>query len=325
MRWLLHAPSFWPEHRDPWAWQRALRLLAQHTPLPGPWPCWEEHLKGQLPRRTVPGLYGLKESPKPPTILGVGFLVATEEGWVLEDATQPLLESDREVFQEGLAAWLVRRSVWLRLALRGLAMGSWSFSRGVEVLQSNRHLCIGTDLSLPEKALDALPSPDVLLGELATEDVKSIETRTPLVSLSALHSPLYLLHALGWLNQEGKPALPDHLVETLALESPASMLLRITYETADGSGFVPFNQMLRRFWSAWYGTKPNGSLGSWGDRIFQQAFDSGSIEVDAWGPGQPRHGRGFMGDRERKLVRWTIHDDFTLTQETNDPETERKS
>jgi hypothetical protein len=47
--------------------------------------------------------------------------------------------------------------------------------------------------------------------------------------------------------------------------------------------------------------------------------------VEAWGPGQPRHGRGFLGDRERKLVRWTIHDDFSLAQETNDPETERQS
>ena len=319
MKWFLHAPSFWPEHRDPWAWQRALRLLAKHTPLPSPWPCWDEYLKGQLSRRSVPGLYGLKESPAPPTILGVGFLVATDQGWVLEESAQPLLEAGREAFQEELADWLVRRSVWLRLALRGLAVGSWSFPMGVGVLQSNRHLRIGIDLVLPEKVLGAL-SPDVLLGELATESVKSIQTKASLASLSALHSPLYLLHALGWLNQEGKPVLPDHLAETLALESPALMLRRITGEVADGSGFVPFHQVLRRFWAAWYGTQPNGNLGTWGDQTFQQAFDTGSIEVDAWGPGQPRHGRGFLGDRERKLVRWTIHDDFRLSQETNDSE-----
>jgi hypothetical protein len=32
--------------------------------------------------------------------------------------------------------------------------------------------------------------------------------------------------------------------------------------------------------------------------------------VHEWAPGQPRHGRGLFGDRDRKLVRWTVHDDF---------------
>lgn len=324
MKWFLHTPSFWPEQRDPWAWQRVLRLLSKHTPLPAPWPCWEEHLKGLISRRAVSGLYGLKEAPAPPTLLGAGFLVATSEGWVLEDATQALLEADREGFQEELADWLVRRSAWLRLALRGIAAGSWSFPVGFEVLRSYRHLRIETDLRVPKNALDILPSPNVLLGELAAEDVQVIETKASLTSLSALHSPLYLLHSLGWLTKEGRLSLPDRLAETLSIESPASILRRITKEAADRAGFVAFHQVLHRFWSAWHGSKPNGTIGSWGDRIFQQAFDSGSIEVEAWLPGQPRHGRGFLGDRERKLVRWIIHDDFTLTQ-TNDPETERRS
>ena len=31
----------------------------------------------------------------------------------------------------------------------------------------------------------------------------------------------------------------------------------------------------------------------------------GTIEVQEWAPGQPRHGRGLHGARDRKLVRWT--------------------
>lgn len=325
MTWYLSQPSFWPEHRDPWAWQRCLRVLVEHTPLPAPRPCWEKWLKDMIPRRSIPGLYGLRKHPTPASILGAGFLVATDDGWIVEETAIPLLEANRPAFQEELARWLIRRSAWLRLVLHGLSQGTWSFPRGVGVLQSNSHLRIGKDLRYPTGALQTLLSPEILLGEMYAETIQSIETTVPFVTLSALHGPLSLLHALGWLDQAGQLHLPDDIATTLSTVSPALLLRNMTQEESDSRGFVVFSRIAGRLWSAWYGTKPNGSLGSWADQVFNQAIQQGSIEVEAWEAGQPRHGRGFLGDLTQKRVRWVVHDDFKITIPEEHPQTGRKS
>jgi hypothetical protein len=313
MTWQLLRPSFWPEPRDPWAWQRALLTLAALGPIPDPRPCWEGILHDTLSRRSVVGLYGLRPQPMPPTIHGVGFLEHTDSGWVLAPGTAGVVQEGRSDFQAGLAEILVRRSAWVRLALMELAAGRWILPRGAAGLGAHRQMRVGTDLVVPSTALRNLPDTALLLGDLSPNQVGTIHTTVAVSALSALHAPLYLLHATGWLDNAGRPRLPDALAAGLGLESPAAALRRIAAEEQDAQGFVPLARVAQRLRSAICGNGHADDLAAWTDGVIGGAIQTGAIEVHAWAPGQPRHGRGLYGDRDRKRARWTVHDDLQIT------------
>ena len=318
MTWLLLRPSFWPEPRDPWSWQRTLRTLAAAAPVPDPTPCWDQTLRKALSRRSVAGLYGLRPTPMPPTVLGVGLLQRADNGWVLDPGAASLIDLHRSDFQAGLAEVLVRRSAWVRLALVELAAGRWTLPRGVVPLRARRQMRVGDDLMVPRSALRKLPDAAQLLGDSSIEQADSIETTVGVAALSALHAPLYLLHAMGWLDHAGRPRLPDDLAASLGLESPAAALRRIAAEEQDAGGFVPVARVAERLRSAVGNNGRSDDLAAWTDAVIGGAVEAGTIEVHAWAPGLPRHGRGLYGDRDRKLVRWTVHDDLRLTAPTTD-------
>lgn len=115
------------------------------------------------------------------------------------------------------------------------------------------------------------------------------------------------------LSENGEPVLPPDIAHELLPPTPAALLRRITREEADPAGFVPLERVASRLANGWLVLEVYAGH-EWSDRVFGRAFDAGTIEVHEWAPGQPRHGRGFLGDRSRKLVRWTIHDDFTLSR-----------
>lgn len=320
MNWVLARPSFWPEPRDPWVWQRALQSIAAAAPVPDPRPCWRQVLGGALSRRSVAGLYGPRQKPAPATVLGVGLLEFVEDGWRLSPVGEGLAGLDREQFQAELAATLVRQSGWVRLALIGLASGRWTLPRGAAPLRARRQMRLHDDLVVAPDALEPLPKAQRLLGDLHHENMSAVGANVRPEALSALHSPLYLLHALGWLDEGGRPRLPDDLAASLAIESPAAALRRIAGEEQDARGFVPVERVSARLRAALFaevddasddGAPANG-LAAWTDQTIGGAIESGAIEVHAWAPGQPRHGRGLYGDRDRKLVRWTVHDDLQI-------------
>ena len=131
MKIQLAPPSFWPEPRDPSAWQRVLRTLAADEPIADPRPCWEKRLEGTISRRSVPGLYGLRVKPAPALVIGCGLL------------------------------------------------------------------------TFDENDLKQLPDARVLLGDQWCDGIGVVETTAKPKSLAALASPLYLLHAMKWLSNDG--------------------------------------------------------------------------------------------------------------------------
>lgn len=308
----LAKPSFWSESRDPGAWQRSLRRLAALAPVPDPRPCWEKHLVGRFSRRSIPGLYGLRLVPQPATVIGTGFLRHTGEGWVPDEAALSIMDLGPQDYPEALARHLVRRSPWVRLALLGLQMGSWWFPRGLTSLFNRSPLLISRDLEVGGDQLDLRLDPSRILGDQTDPAITAISTRTSAKSLSPLHAPLYLLRVVGWLDGGGRPTLPDDLAASLGQETPAAILRRLTLEMADRAGFVPLSPIVLKLWHELYGAKEPPEPALWQDRIIGTALASGSIEVHTWAPGQPRHGRGLFGERERKLVRWTIHNNFSV-------------
>lgn len=313
---VLTQPSFWPEPKDPWSWQRALAELASLPCIPDPRPCWEEVLRARLPRRSIPGLYGIRQYPKPGIVLGAGLLQHNAEGWVITDEARELIALDREAFKFRLAELLIRRSAWLRLSLLNCVSGHWSLPHGSKPLKVQRRMRIGKDLLIAEGNLHKLPPPRTLLGGLFTPEISEVRSTVRPAALCALHSPLYLLYALGWLTDTGEVRLPDSISTALFPESSAARLRRITSEEQDVAGFVSLAKVAHRLWSELdSGAKPK-SIAAWTDITIGQAIETGTIEVLAWAPGQPRHGRGLYGDRDRKLVKWVIHDDFIVRQES---------
>lgn len=306
MSTLLGRPSFWTEPRDPWAWQRALRAIGEQ-PVADPTPCWESCLRGVLPRSAVAGLYGWKRKPQPGAVLGAGLLLAADGGWSLAPASLPLLDAARDDFPPMLADWLLRRSFWVRLALRRLGEGRWELPDGVAPLRAR---AIRVDIDLQVDTHDMSRCYELRLGSWAPE-VGLVRMRRHV--LTALHAPLHLLLSLGMLSEDGRLILPAEIADDLLPPTPAALLRRITREEADPSGFVPLERVASRLGVGWLRVEVYAGH-AWSDRVFGRAFDTGAIEVHEWAPGQPRHGRGFLGDRSRKLVRWTIHDDFTLSR-----------
>ncbi|MBL9106389.1 MAG: hypothetical protein JNL82_36035 [Myxococcales bacterium] len=306
MTGVLARPAFWTEPRDPWAWQRALRRVAEIGGVPDPWPAWEGPLRELLPRRAVQGLYGWKTVPSPGTWLGTGFLSWDGQRWSIHPDARVLVDVDRKDFERALACWLVARSPWVRLLLTRLSTRAWTLPRGTAPLHAARALRVPEDLDVGVKRFRVtLPRTDSGVGHALRVDVQDR-------ALAPLHAPLYLLHALGWLDAVGRPTLPTDLRVVLLPDAPSELLRRVSVAEADARGFVPLERAARGLWAALHGKEEPSDLAAWSDAVFGAAVARGTIEVHEWAPGQPRHGRGHLGDRDRKLVRWTIHDDFDI-------------
>lgn len=306
MTGLLARPAFWTEPRDPWAWQRALRRVAELGGVPDPWPAWEGPLRELLPRRAIPGLYGWKETPAPGTWLGSGLLVGHGARWVVHPEARPLLDAERASFDRELGRWLVTRSPWVRLALARLSTRAWTLPRGAAPLHAARALRVGEDLEVGAGRVRARLTP------AASGVGRSLRVDVEARALAPLQAPLYLLHALCWLDSSGRPTLPADLRAALLADAPAALLKRVSEAEADARGFVALEAAARGLWAALHADAAPPDLAGWCDAVFGAAIARGTIEVLEWAPGQPRHGRGLLGDRDRKLVRWTIHDDFAL-------------
>ena len=312
MKLQLAPPSFWPEPRDPGMWLRVLRTLADHEPINDPRPCWETRLQGVISRRSVPGLYGIRWKPAPALVIGCGFLTHKESGWYLDDAARPLLELKGEAFQQALANWIVRHSPWVRLTIIRLREGTWRFKTGTSQLPATRSLRIGVDLIVESNSLELLPDARQLLGDQWREEITSVQTTANIKTLASLTSPLYLLRALNWLSSNGTISLPPELAAHVGGQTPAATLRRIGTELGDAAGFVAVEPAMRELWCSLHGSRVLSDLAAWQDVVISRAIDSGAIEVHQWAPGQPRHGRGFLGDRNRKLVKWSVHDNFVI-------------
>ena len=343
----LARPSFWPEPRAPEAWLRALaelnRLLIQTNPpaLAGPWPTWQRHLSRLLSRRSVPGLFGLESQGPHPHLWGVGFLRVSTGG-----ATWTMAEEAEEVlgpWRNGRAAdalraliiHLLRRSAWLRLLLLHLASGRWQLSGWDRLRQGNDRLRVGVHLRFPEgqspedwfvgMEVDCLGPWQAHLAEACGHQdfqlaAPQAAEQSEEFSWSPLQGPLYLLDSMGWLTGDGRLRLPDdlagdpHLATLLPPgDAPARWLREATSALADVRGFAPVEAVLRALAGRAGGPDPSDAarFRDWADVLLGQAIEAGAIEVQAAEPGQARHGRGLLGDRQRRLVRWQVHDDFS--------------
>ena len=368
--------SFWPESRDPEAWLRALVTLAGAAERSGtrswtsPRALANTVLRGRLSRRGIPGLFGLgvprlrdrervaegrvrvdgetpttvgKWETHPGILHGVGLLEmnADRSVWQLSTDAQNLLTAwqakDHGQAMEQLALWLLRRSVWLRLAVLKLQSGAWQLVRWDKLKASNGQLRVGETLLLGN---DADPGAwlsgieETALGDwwpqLSHETPVTVRVHAPKtakpddgLSLSPLKSPLYLLDSLDWLDASGRLRLPAALAQEPLLSSlvgslPSATLLlnQLTTEIGDHRDVFPLEPVMLRFARALgvfsHPAANDPAFIAWTDRLLSESFRVGAIELFAAEPGQPRHGRGLFGDAQQKLLRWRVHEGFDV-------------
>lgn len=313
MDYHLALPYFWSEARDPWSWQRVLKHLASLDKVPEWRPCWTKHCQSLEKRRGIAGLYGLKKMKTKVEVRGVGLLEQDDLGWKLSNRAKELLDLDRDEYQKKLAEILLRQSAWLRLALLNIQSKQWHFPNGANVLLQKNSISIGVDLMIPSSSLNKLSNAKQILGELpvcSSKEPTSIQNNARLNELSVLHRPLYLLLALGWLNNAGDLKLPSSVSVLGLQEDPVVLLQVLTRDTSDVLGFVSVHAMAIAL-----SQRLNLSLQApdiWFDQVLYRAIQKGSIEIQAWAPGQPRHGRGYLGEKKKQLVKWIIHSDFEI-------------
>jgi len=338
----LERPSFWTEDRDPECWRRGLKVLANLEKENGvirgtPRVLWQKNLKQVMSRRSVPGLFGMAPDRDENLLLGVGFLNYNPDrkGWTLSEFARPLAADDLEdrAALEHVGLALLARSPWVRLMVHRLKRGHWAL-KGWRGLRDGRgKLKSGASLILhrygKEKewfsgiearcangwVQEDQTAPMVKLHP----DVRSRDSRRDDFSWSPFKAPLYLFDYLGWLVEDGNLKIPTEVMEKAGLvDDPtgpinASGLLReITGREADLRGFVPVEKALRSLHKQLYPDRETDAeaFAAWMDALMSRAMDKGAIEILALEPGQARHGRGLFGDRQRKLARWVIHEDF---------------
>ncbi|MBD2487169.1 hypothetical protein [Aulosira sp. FACHB-615] len=339
---LLAPPSFWSEPRDPEAWLRALAILAKSetTIFSGYWSTWEQHLTNTLSRRSTPGLFGLDSTSKPAKILGVGFLeqIPASKHWKLSDEAQLLLnlwrDNDTQKTLEALAVHLLKWSVWLRILLLHLTLGDWQlihWQKPIQVNSTSPNWTKDIENASLGAWLTSSSSPLLQKKQSINTRFKSnnsynldIKITQNKLSLTSLKAPLYLLDSMGWL-RNGQLILPSYLAQQPEIailspftNSPSTQLQSATSTYADIRGFSPVEPVMRSLAKKTAiapALETGSSFEKWMDELLGAALTKGAIELHAAEPGQARHGRGLFGDRQRKLVNWSIHPEFdTLFQ-----------
>jgi hypothetical protein len=233
---------------------------------------------------------------------GAGWMVAGEA----EEVLGPWRKHRTADALLALAVHLLGRSVWLRLLLLRLSSGRWQLRGWDRLRQDNDRLRVGAHLVFPD-------------GERPEDWFTGVEADrlgrwgAPLAEVCG--QPDFRLVA-----PQGRLGLPDYLAGDPYLaallppsEAPARWLREATAALANVRGFAPVEAVLRALAGRAGGPDPADAarFRDWADALLGQAIEAGALEVQAAEPGQARHGRGLLGDRQCRLVRWHVHDDFS--------------
>ena len=338
----LERPSFWTEDRDPECWCRGLKVLANLEKEEGilrgtPRSLWQKSLKQVMSRRSVLGLFGMAPDREENLLLGAGFLKYNPDrkGWTLSEFARPLAADDLKdkATLEHLGLALLEHSPWVRLMVHRLKQGDWAL-KGWHGLRDGRgKLKSGSSLILHRfkeeeewfSGIEALCANGWVHEDQSAPMVKlhpNVLTRDSCrdnFSWSPFKAPLYLFDYLGWLVEDGNLKIPPEAMEQAGLEiikdgqiNASSLLREITEKEADIRGFVPVEKVLRLLHRDIYSDRDADAeeFASWMDALMSRAMEKGAIEILALEPGQARHGRGLFGDRQRKLAKWIVHEDF---------------
>ncbi|MBE6082845.1 MAG: hypothetical protein E7205_09195 [Tissierellaceae bacterium] len=285
------------------------------------------------------GLFGAEIKQEKIIISGCNLIQLNDEGYFLSEEALKLrvcYERD-EGWEKELAKQLLKYSIRVRAVIIGILNGGGiQFPR--KFLYKNREAYIDmkenrffllnptiavTNLNdfLKNYGKESLgPYWKDILNIDNEEDIEILGTTKDYPSLSDIGTylkiPLTLFEYLGWFIDKGegkyqinkellKKDIGSDIYESLIIEdflNDVDILKDLINQYQDVRGLFPIEQVGEAL-KLMIAPEVNENSGKWIDRYFLEGAEKGKFRIVDYEQGQPRHGRGLLGDNKKQLIK----------------------
>lgn len=296
--------------------------------------------KGRLVRSDeFYGLFGVDKKQEKIIISGANFISKGEEGYFLTDEALELRDSYQrdEGWEKKLAKQLLTYAIRVRAVVLGI-LNSEGICFPNKFLNGNREAYVEIDgikyfLLNPsvsvtnlndfmkmygKESLGSYWKKDLSIG--AEEEIELAGTTKEAPSLSQigtyLKMPLTLFKYLDWFKEKSegvfqfnkekvKEDVGEDIFNSLLLAGSikdTDILKDLISEYGDIRGYFPV-ETVGNILKENIEPEAKESIDKWIDRYFMEGIETGKFRLIGSEQGQPRHGRGLLGDKEKQLIK----------------------
>lgn len=296
--------------------------------------------KGRIIRADeVYGLFGLEGNGSKLVISGCNLIEKSDKGYSLSEDAINLVKAyeDDNSWEIKLAEQLLKYSIRVRAIAIGLINGEGIYFEGSFLKNNNKAYILIDDEKyfilnknsevrnlnnlmylFSKQALG--PYWSVNLGISDTEDVEIRGLNKKKPSLKQIGSyckmPLLLFDYLGWFVDKGdgkyqinkdkmKEDIEEDIYKSLMIDdlsNEVDILKALIKEEQDIRGLFPIELVGGKLREK-INPESKESSGRWIDRYFMEGTEKGKFKIVDSEQGQPRHGRGLLGDIKKQLIK----------------------
>ena len=285
------------------------------------------------------GLFGAEIKQEKIIISGCNLIQLNDEGYFLSEEALKLrvcYERD-EGWEKELAKQLLKYSIRVRAVIIGILNGG-GVQFPIKFLYKNREAYIElnrkryyplnpntevTNLNdfMKDFGKESLGSYWREILHISNEEyIEILGTTKDTPSLSDIGTylkiPLTLFEYLGWFIDKGegkyqidkeklKEDIGIDIYESLIIEeflNDVDILKDLIKDYQDIRGLFPVEHVGKVLKSK-IAPEINGDIGKWIDRYFLEGVEKGKFKIVDYEQGQPRHGRGLLGDKKKQLIK----------------------
>lgn len=285
------------------------------------------------------GLFGAEIKQEKIIISGCNLIQLNDEGYFLSEEALKLrvcYERD-EGWEKELAKQLLKYSIRVRAVIIGILNGG-GVQFPIKFLYKNREAYMElnrkryyplnpntevTNLNdfMKDFGKESLGSYWREILHISNEEyIEILGTTKDTPSLSDIGTylkiPLTLFEYLGWFIDKGegkyqidkeklKEDIGTDIYESLIIEeflNDVDILKDLIKDYQDIRGLFPVEHVGEILKSR-IAPEINGDIGKWIDRYFLEGVEKGKFKIVDYEQGQPRHGRGLLGDKKKQLIK----------------------
>lgn len=285
------------------------------------------------------GLFGAEKKQGKIIISGANFIQKDTDGYFLTEEAQGLRDcyQRNEGWEKELAKQLLTYSIRVRAVVLGI-INSGGICFPKKFLTKNREAYIEMDgvkyyLLNPTTSVTNLnefmrkfgketigPYWKKDLNIDSEEEIQLVGTTKEELSLADigtyLKMPLTLFKYLEWFKEKGegfyqlhqekvKEDIGEEIFNSFMVDGfmkDTDILRSLIPEYADIRGYFPVEKV-GEILKEKIDPEAKGSIGKWIDHYFIEGTESGKFKITGSEQGQPRHGRGLLGDKEKQLIK----------------------
>lgn len=296
--------------------------------------------KGRIVRADeVYGLFGLEGNSSKLVISGCNLIEKTDKGYSLTEEASNLVKAYEEDkgWETKLAEQLLKYSIRVRALVIGMISGSGIFfeggflknnSKAYIIIENEKYFILNKSNNIKNlNSLMHLYSKQVLgpfwakkleISEMEDVELRGLNKKEP--SLKQIGSyckmPILLFEYLDWFIDRGdgkyqinkdklKEDVSEDVYESLFLGDSLNeldLLKDLIRELQDTRGFFPIEEVGERL-RIKLDPENKEPSSRWIDRFFMEGSEKGKFKIVDSEQGQPRHGRGLLGDIKKQLIK----------------------